>query len=188
VTWERAKERPLPAATEAFLSDGNAPVLVTLGASTAMHPGDFFEHATRVVLDVGARALVVTGPAHPPRHLAALADVHVTDYAPFSQVMPRCRAAIHHGGAGTTVAAIRAGIPQVAVPRGFDQPDTAARIRALGIGLAVSWRGRHRRLAPTARRVIAEPRFGERAAALSARIADEDGASESADAIEAHLT
>lgn len=45
--------------------------------------------ADRPVLDNGAQALVVTGPAHPLHHLG-LGDTHVTDDAPFSLVMPRC--------------------------------------------------------------------------------------------------
>jgi rhamnosyltransferase subunit B len=187
VTWDRGQHRPLPPAVEAFLDAGDRPVLVTLGSSSALDPNDFFNHAARVALDQGARVLVVTGPAPPPPAVQNLDAVHVTDYAPFSQVMPRCQAVIHHAGLGTTVEAIRAGIPQVAVPRGFDQPDTAARIETLGIGVTVTWRQRHRKLAPALHRILSEPSFAESAAALGAQVRTEDGASASAHAIERHL-
>lgn len=90
----------------------------------------------------------MTGPDGRPDDVTGLDGVHVTEYVAFSAVMDRCRAAVHHAAVGTTVAAIRAGLPQVVVPKGFDRADTAARVEALGIGLAVPWQKRHRRLAP----------------------------------------
>jgi rhamnosyltransferase subunit B len=75
----------------------------------------------------------------------------------------------------------------VVVPKGFDQPDTAARVEALGIGLAVPWHKRHRRLASTLHQVLSDPLFGQQAAALGAVVRAEDGATMSADIIESHL-
>jgi len=187
VAWDGAAEHPLDDTTRVFLDGGAAPVLVTLGSNGAIGPDDFFEPATRLVLHQGVRALVVTGPGGRADDVTGLDGVHVTEYVAFSEVMDRCRAAVHHGGVGTTVAAIRAGLPQVVVPKGFDQPDTAARVEALGIGLAVPWHKRHRRLAPTLHQVLSEPLFGQQAAALGAVVREEDGATMSADIIESHL-
>jgi rhamnosyltransferase subunit B len=187
VAWDPAAERPVDTATLAFLDAGDAPLLVTLGSNGAIDADDFFDHAARVVLAAGRRVLVVTGPGQARHNLAGLDGVHVTEYAPFSAVMARCLGAIHHAGVGTTVAAIRAGIPHVAVPRGFDQPDTAARIEALGIGAVVPWPKRHRKLATALHRVLHEPHFQERAATLGTNVRDEDGAARSADVIERHL-
>ncbi len=186
VTWDRAEQRPVAAAVEAFLANGEPPVLVTLGSSSALEPEDFFDLAVRVTLEQGARVLAITGPATPPK-LINPDQVCTVDFAPFSAVMPRCRATIHHAGAGTTVEAIKAGIPQVAVPKGFDQPDTAARIEQLGIGVAVDWRDRHTHLARAIDRVLAEPSFCAEASALGTQVRTEDGASTSADAIERHI-
>jgi rhamnosyltransferase subunit B len=55
------------------------------------------------------------------------------DYVPFSQVLPRCRALIHHGGIGTTAQALTAGLPQFIMPMAFDQPDNADRLEKLGV-------------------------------------------------------
>ena len=55
-------------------------------------------------------------------------------YAPFGQLLPRCRALVHHGGIGTCAQALRAGIPQLVAPWGFDQYDQALRVRRLGAG------------------------------------------------------
>ena len=187
VAWDGAAECPLDDTTRTFLDAGAPPVLVTLGSNGAIQPDDFFDQAARLVLDQGLRALVVTGPGGRPGGVVGLDDVHVTEYVAFSEVMDRCRAAVHHAGVGTTVAAISAGTPQVVVPKGFDQPDTAARVEALGIGLSVPWDKRHRRLTPALHRVLSEPRFSKRAAALGACVRQEDGAATSADAIESHL-
>ncbi len=48
------------------------------------------------------------------------------------------RAVVHHGGAGTTTAATRAGLPQVLVPQMFDQPYFARRVRELGVGTSIT--------------------------------------------------
>jgi rhamnosyltransferase subunit B len=56
------------------------------------------------------------------------------DYLPFSTVLPRTAALVHHGGIGTTAQAISAGIPQLVVPFAHDQPDNAVRVQGLGVG------------------------------------------------------
>jgi rhamnosyltransferase subunit B len=75
----------------------------------------------------------------------------------------------------------------VVVPKGFDQPDTAARVEALGIGLAVPWHKRHRRLAAALHQVLSDPLFRQHAATLGAVVREEDGVTMSADIIESHL-
>ena len=56
------------------------------------------------------------------------------DYVPFSQVLPRAAAFVHHGGIGTTAQALVAGVRQLVVPLAHDQPDNAARVCRLGVG------------------------------------------------------
>ena len=71
-------------------------------------------------------------PAPLPDHV-----VHVS-YAPFSRVLPRCAAFIHHGGIGTTAQALRAGVRQVVVRLAHDQFDNAMRVRRLGSGVELA--------------------------------------------------
>jgi UDP:flavonoid glycosyltransferase YjiC (YdhE family) len=61
-------------------------------------------------------------------------NVFVVDAVPHSWLFPRMAAVVHHGGAGTTAEALRAGVPAVIVPFVFDQPFWGARIKALGLG------------------------------------------------------
>jgi len=56
------------------------------------------------------------------------------DWAPHSWLFPRVAAVVHHGGAGTTAAALRAGVPNVIVPYFADQPFWGSRIELLGVG------------------------------------------------------
>ena len=53
---------------------------------------------------------------------------------PFSRVLPRCAALVHHGGIGTLSAGLAAGVPQLVMPMAHDQPDNADRLRRLGAG------------------------------------------------------
>jgi UDP:flavonoid glycosyltransferase YjiC (YdhE family) len=59
-------------------------------------------------------------------------------YLPFSEVLPHVAALVHHSGIGTTAQAIAAGIPQVMRPMAHDQPDNAARVEKLGIGISLN--------------------------------------------------
>jgi rhamnosyltransferase subunit B len=65
-------------------------------------------------------------------------DIQHFAYVPFSKILPRATALVHHGGIGTTAQAIAAGIPQVIHPMAHDQPDNAARVERLGIGASLS--------------------------------------------------
>ena len=63
-------------------------------------------------------------------------------FAPFRQLLPLCGAVVHHGGIGTTAAALCAGIPQLILPLAWDQPDNAERVRRLGVGARLGSRQR----------------------------------------------
>jgi hypothetical protein len=63
-----------------------------------------------------------------------------SELAPHDSIFPRCSVVCHHGGAGTTHRALRAGVPQLLVPIAYDQPFWADTICALGVGASVSFR------------------------------------------------
>ena len=63
-------------------------------------------------------------------------------FAPFRRLLPLCTAVVHHGGVGTTAAALEAGCPQLILPLAWDQPDNAARVKKLGVGDSLSPRRR----------------------------------------------
>jgi len=83
---------------------------------------------------VGRRAVIAAGWAGLDGHIVETADVLTLDSAPHSLIFPRVAAAVHHGGAGTTTAAARAGVPQVLLPHILDQYYWAHRVEVLRLG------------------------------------------------------
>lgn len=186
VAWDEIDAGTVSSDVEEFLAAGDPPVLITLGASTSTVADDFFPHTTELLLDRGARVLAVSGPA-PPVADVAPGRVLCVDYLPFSSVLPRCRGAIHHAGIGTTVAVLRAGLPQVAVPMSHDQPDTARLVTGLGVGVAVPWKRRKKQLGRAVDRLLDDADLADASRGLAHDLRDRDGATSAADVIEALL-
>ena len=61
-------------------------------------------------------------------------NVLVMDAVPHDWLLPKCKVVIHHGGAGTTAAGLRSGIPNIVVSFAADQPFWGARVHAIGAG------------------------------------------------------
>lgn len=131
--WILPDERPLPAGLEAFLAAGPPPVYVGFGSMRA--PADFARVAIAAVRAQGRRVVLARSWAD-----LALVDDRDDCFAVGEvnqQVLfGRVAAVVHHGGAGTTTTATRAGAPQAVVPQIGDQPYFAGRVEALGIGAA----------------------------------------------------
>jgi rhamnosyltransferase subunit B len=130
--WDESDLRdPSPQLVE-FLAAGERPVVFTAG-SAMTQAARFFRISAETCRASGRRGLFLTQfPEQLPAPLPA--GVRHFDYVPFSAVLPRAAALVHHGGIGTMAQAIAAGIPQLVVPATHDQPDNAVRIRRLGLG------------------------------------------------------
>jgi vancomycin aglycone glucosyltransferase len=123
----------LPPKLEAFLAAGPPPVYFGFGSMTDPDPAATTRLMLRAVELAGCRALVSEGWAglgQQPLPEGVLA-IGIVSHA---RLFPRLAAAVHHGGAGTTTCAARAGVPQIVVPHLFDQIYWGERIRALGLG------------------------------------------------------
>ncbi|MFZ4576125.1 MAG: glycosyltransferase [Phycisphaerales bacterium] len=161
----------------AFLSPGDAPLVVTLGSSAVEIGERIFDAAARAARAMGRRCLLLTGPLPAP----AACDgerVIAAAYAPFSQVFPHAAAVLHQCGAGTTAEAMRAGVPQVCVPFGHDQPDHAARLEGLGIAVKLGRKSiTAAQIQEAFERVLDARRYyGRRAGAVGERSRAENGA------------
>jgi rhamnosyltransferase subunit B len=129
VSAERDKET---ATLEHFLASGDAPIVFTPGSANR-HAAEFFRTAVEATARIRRRALLVTGyREHLPASLPAHA--HQVNYASFSTLFSRAAAVVHHGGIGTCAQGFAAGVPQLVMPMGFDQPDNALRLSRLGVG------------------------------------------------------
>jgi len=123
---------PISPELERFISAGEPPIAFTPGS--AMWQGKrFFEASVDACVRLNRRGLLLTRHRdHLPQTLPPNV-IHV-HYAPFSQLLPRCAAFVHHGGIGSTAQALAAGVPQLLTPFTHDQPDNAARVVKLGCG------------------------------------------------------
>jgi len=179
VTWDRVSSFPDPDGLEEFLSAPDPPILVTLGASSSLDPQHFYRHAAEAVTSLGHRALVLTGPTPRPVELPVDPRIFSTTFAPLSRVASRCQAAVHHGGIGTTIALLKSGLPQVVIPRGFDQPQTTIRMTRLGVARTLPWRREStEHLTSELDALLSDDRYRRNAAAIQARLSSEDGLSE----------
>jgi UDP:flavonoid glycosyltransferase YjiC (YdhE family) len=110
---------------------------------------------------------------------AAGDDVLAIDTVPHDWLFPRTAAVVHHAGAGTTGAGLRAGVPAVPVPVLADQPFWADRLARLGVspGAVRLKRLSVERLAQLIRQAVSEPSYRQRATAVAEQVRGEDGAS-----------
>ncbi|MEV5889141.1 glycosyltransferase [Nonomuraea fuscirosea] len=102
-------------------------------------------------------------------------DVFSLEQAPHDWLFPRMAAVVHHGGSGTTGAALAAGKPQVVCPFVADQPFWAARAHAIGVAPEPQRHLTAHRLAEAIRQAIDDPTLDRAAAATGERIRAENG-------------
>jgi len=173
----------LPADLEAFLQAGESPMIFTPG-SAMQHGHAFFQAALEACAHLQRRGILLTmHPDHLPAHLPDTVR-HFT-YIPFSQVFPRAAAVVHHGGIGTTAQCLAAGVPQLIMPMGFDQPDNAERLKRLGVGAALPVR---RFTGPNLARALQpllQPEVRQHCQRLADRLKTGNSLSQSCDWIEA---
>ena len=94
---------------------------------------------------------------------------------PFSQLLPRCAAIVHHGGVGTLSQALKAGTPQIVRPYGFDQFDNAQRLTRLGVAEEISVKAyRADKITQLLKDVVSNPAMASQCTAVSRRLTQSD--------------
>jgi UDP:flavonoid glycosyltransferase YjiC (YdhE family) len=182
--YEDDNWRP-PPELEDFIHAGQAPVYVGFGSMHDRHP----DQTTRLILDAleyaHRRAVLYKGWAGLGQ--SDVPDtVYLLDYAPHRWLFPRMAAVVHHAGAGTSAAALHAGVPSVPVPHSGDQLFWARRLYQLGAGAKPLPRNRLSALGLAERiaGAVRDSQLRSRAAELGARISAEDGAGRAVAAID----
>jgi sterol 3beta-glucosyltransferase len=161
----------------AFLEAGPPPVYVGFGS---MHNRDA-DQVTALVVEAldraGQRGILFAGWNGLGQVTNSDRLLLLESSTPHDWLFPRMAAVVHHGGAGTTAAALRAGVPAVIVPYMSDQPFWARRVHELGAGPLPVPRGRLsvRRLAEGIHHAVTNPAHRARAAELGRAIRAEDG-------------
>ena len=185
--WVLDEPGTLDARVEAFLQQGPAPIYIGFGSMIAPRAPELVAQAVAAVRAVGRRALIAGGWAALNQHIKAADDVLTIDNVPHCLIFPRVAAAVHHGGAGTTTAAARAGVPQVLLPHILDQYYWADRVEALGLGpraLSVE-RVTTDVLSERISRAVNDPSIRERVNRLAPRVAARNGVTAAIEHLEA---
>jgi sterol 3beta-glucosyltransferase len=166
-----------------FLSAGPPPVYVGFGSMVPSDPATTQRIVRMALRRAGVRGVLLAPPRDRP---AVDDDVFVVDDVPHAWLFPRMAAVVHHGGAGTTAAGLRAGAPTVVCPFFGDQAYWGERVTALGAGprplpirrLTVDG------LAAAIRQAVGDPLLRRRAAELGHRISAEHGVANACSALE----
>lgn len=136
-------EASTAADVDAFMARYDRPIVFTAGTGNASVL-EFFAAAAQCASELRKPAIFLSKAREQMPDPLPHGILHV-DYLPFAGLLPYAGAIVHHGGIGTCAQALRAGIPQLVVPGGFDQFDNAARMMAFGVGdrIAVGDFGHH---------------------------------------------
>ena len=174
-----------PADLVDFIAAGAAPVYVGFGSISGRDP----QKTTHAILDAlaqsGQRGIIATGWGG--LQVSDLPDtVFQIDAVPHDWLFPQMAAVVHHGGAGTTAAGFRAGVPTVVCPFFGDQPFWGKRVAALGVGSdpVPQKKLTAERLAQAIETAVTDPQIRQRAAALGKKIRAEDGVAKTVALIE----
>jgi UDP:flavonoid glycosyltransferase YjiC (YdhE family) len=165
-----------PAALLDFLGSGPAPVYIGFGSMSNRDPRETTELVVQALAQVGQRGVLLSGWGGLQKENLP-GSIFMIDSVPHSWLFPRVSAVIHHGGASTTAAGLKAGVPSVVIPFMGDQPFWGQRVVDLGVGPSPIPRKRltMERLANAIRETVTNEGMRQRAASLGQQIQQENG-------------
>lgn len=176
---------PPPVALQNFLQAGPPPVYVGFGSMSNRKPEEITELILQALAKTNQRAVLLSG-WNGLRQTKLPDTVYLLDSAPHAWLFSRVAAVVHHGGAGTTAAGLRAGVPSVIVPFFGDQPFWGQRVQDLGVGPTPIPRAQLtvERLAQALHQAVSDRTMQERAAELGAHLRAEEGVAKAVAIIE----
>jgi sterol 3beta-glucosyltransferase len=174
-----------PAELVAFLDAKPTPVYIGFGSMSSNDPRGLFDLTCEALQVARQRAVFITGWSG-LKDMQVPDNVCVIEKAPHGWLFERVAGVVHHGGAGTTAAGLRAGKPTMIIPHMADQPFWGRRVHDLGAGPKPVPRPKLtvERLAEGLRQLTGDAEMRRRAEALGAQIRAEDGIACGVEAIE----
>eukprot|EP00249_Psilotum_nudum_P019163 c27121_g2_i2 orf=799-2703(-) len=170
-----------------WLQAGEKPIYVGFGSLPVEDPGGMTEIIVQALQETNERGIIDKGWGG----LGALSDIpdfiFLLENCPHDWLFPRCAAVVHHGGAGTTAAGLKAGCPTTIVPFFGDQPFWGEQVHAKGVGPPPIpiWQFSLERL-KDAIKFMLDPEVKKRAKELAKKIEEEDGIGGAVDAFYRH--
>jgi sterol 3beta-glucosyltransferase len=177
-----------PAKLTQFLAAGPPPVYVGFGSMTGMDP-EVLATLTREALQLSKQRAVIGMGWGGLAKIVADKDVLVIDDAPHDWLFPQMAAVVHHGGAGTLAAALRAGKPSVITPFFGDQPLWARFAAQLGVATPPILKRKltAERLGDAIRQAVSDKELARRASEIGVRLRAENGATRTAERFLHHV-
>lgn len=174
-----------PPALMNFLQDGPPPVYIGFGSLSNRNPEETTDLVIRALKQINQRAILLSGWGGLQK-TDLPESIFMIDSIPHSWLFPRVSAVVHHGGASTTAAGLRAGVPSVIVPFYGDQPFWGRRIAELCVGPNPIPRAKltSERLANAIQQAVTDKGMHERAASLGKKIQAENGIARAAEVIQ----
>jgi UDP:flavonoid glycosyltransferase YjiC (YdhE family) len=170
-----------------WMAEGTPPIYFGFGSMPVADPGALVMAIGRACRGVGERAVVSAG--WNDFDVSSDDTVRIVGQVDHRTVLPACRAVVHHGGAGTTSAALRAAKPAVVCSVGSDQPFWGAQLERLGVGASMTLSQLDAHSLEDRLRTVLDPQYTRRANAVAAQlISPEKAATAAADLIEASVT
>ncbi len=178
-----------PADLIAYLESGPPPVYVGFGSMPSGSAEDTLKLILKALELSHQRGILLSGWAGIGEERKLPEYAFGIQSVPHSWLFPRMTAVVHHGGAGTTGAGLRAGVPSIVTPFVADQPNWARRIEALGVGpRAIPFRELTADLLANAiRQAASDTAMRQRASDIGRRIRSEDGLGTAIDLFESFV-
>jgi sterol 3beta-glucosyltransferase len=167
-----------------FLADGKPPVCIGFGSMTGQNPTALTEIVLTALRNTGQRGILLTGWGG-MRNAYLPDDVFNLEAIPHDWLFPQVAAVVHHGGAGTTAAVLKAGVPNVIIPFFGDQPFWGQRVEKLGVGPKPIPK-KHltaEKLAAAINVAVNDQEMRQRARSLGAKIQAENGVAQAVNVI-----
>lgn len=188
--WDDAPVDYTPPADLAdFLAAGEKPVYIGFGSMVSGNMNKTFTTVIRAIHAAKIRAVVSLGWNSDKLHLKSNSRIYFADYVPHDWLFQQVSAVVHHGGAGTTAAGLRAGKPTLVIPFGGDQPFWGSRVQALGCGPRPLRRENMtvQRLAKAMLDLTGRPSYRVAAEEMAERLRMEHGVQRAADLMEREI-
>ena len=152
-----------------WIAAGTPPIYFGFGSMPVKSPADRASMISAACAQLGERALICSG-GRDVGDLSHFDHVKVVDAVNYATTLPACRAVVHHGGAGTTAAGLRAGVPTLILWTMGDQPVWASQVKRLKVGTARRFSATTREsLVADLRRILA-PEYITRAREIATRM------------------
>jgi len=154
----------------AWIANGKPPIYFGFGSMPVESPAEAVAMIDAVCAELGERALISSGVWDLPDTTTLGDHVKLVGAVNHAAVFPLCRALVHHGGAGTTAAGLRAGVPTVVLWVSADQPVWAGQVKKLRLGASRRFSQTTPASLKSALRTALQPECAERVRAAAARM------------------